>query len=536
MAQKKNKPATPEQIKIIEDTLGESLQEFAAKMSDKAYREVFARNLHKDLRRIETIAKDSAAKGMYQPILSNDYVNNINYSPLPATSDTLSRWLCNPRQYADNLRSLSQYLSYVVGQYKNFLDYKCALPAYNYVLTSLAPEIIPGEEKVFKEDLAKVYDLLRRLNIKYQSSRIRKACAYDGVYYCYINRTNESNYLIQLPSAACYITAPWGYGWRFCVDLAYFDKYIGLKDVIPELSAAYEAFIQAREAAIRGEDVVPQQYYLMPVEKSWCFTSDILHADVVPEGASTMGAALDILSYKNVLKNKLIYELYKIIALKIPMKKSGDQLAITFQEAQQMIEAIKAELPENVTAYASPFDSLAIPTDQVDNLSSYVNLGTDSFSSSSGIPQAFLGGDDELHQGSALTVVNNIEFVKTSKDFYSQIENFVNFQLQILPTRYKFAIHMFGNATEKEKEISLYAGLITTMNLSPEWALAAMGLEPYEIKSTLQMSDMLGTRDLLKPIVTAYNGAAAQKSAGRPQESEDGSTSDGASIHRDYQE
>ena len=60
--------------------------------------------------------------------------------------------------------------------------------------------------------------------------------------------------------------------------------------------------------------------------------------------------------------------------------------------------------------------------------------------------------------------------------------------------------------------------------------------EPYEIKSTLQMSDMLGTRDLLKPIVTAYNGAAAQKSAGRPQESEDGSTSDGASIHRDYQE
>ena len=153
-----------------------------------------------------------------------------------------------------------------------------------------------------------------------------------------------------------------------------------------------------------------------------------------------MGAALDILSYKNVLKNKLIYELYKIIALKIPMKKSGDQLAITFQEAQQMIEAIKAELPENVTAYASPFDSLAIPTDQVDNLSSYVNLGTDSFSSSSGIPQAFLGGDDELHQGSALTVVNNIEFVKTSKDFYSQIENFVNFQLQILPTRYKFAI------------------------------------------------------------------------------------------------
>ena len=97
---------------------------------------------------------------------------------------------------------------------------------------------------------------------------------------------------------------------------------------------------------------------------------------------------------------------------------------------------------------------------------------------------------------------------------------------------------MFGNATEKEKEIQLYAGLIGTMNLNPEWALASMGLEPFEMCSTMEMSDILGTKDKMKPMVSAFNTKSTQGTSdkgGRPQESLDGLTSEGASIGRDYQ-
>lgn len=535
---KNEQMATPEQIATIENYIGESLQDFAKKYQDSRQREVFAQNLYRSLKRTENISRESSSQGIYQPIASNDYVNAINYHPLPASSEQLAYWLARPREHADKLRGLSQYLSYSVGVYKNFITYKHGLKAFNYVLTSVDSYINADEKELFKKDVAEAHKLLRKLNLKWQSSRIDLACLYDGVFYGYINKTNESYYLVQLPPQACIITAPWVYGWRFCVDLSYFDKFVGMANCIPELAHAYEVFLQARKDGLQGVELASKQYYPMPVSKSWCFTSDIIHPDTVPEGASAMGAALDNISYRNILKNKLIYELYKIIALKIPMKKNSDQLAITFTEAQQWIAMVKDNLPENVNAYVSPFDSLAINSNQVGDLQAYLNLGSDSFSSSSGIPQAFLGGDDELHQGTALAFVNNVEFNKSTKDLYSQIENFVNFQLDLLPTKYHFHIHMFGNATEKEKEIQLYAGLIGTMNLNPEWALASMGLEPFEVCSTMEMSDILGTKDKMKPMVSAFNTKSTQGASdkgGRPKESLDGLTSEGASIGRDYQ-
>lgn len=529
--------ATPEQIATIEGYIGESLADFAKKYKDESTREVFAQNLYRSLKRLGQISKESAANGSYQPITSNDYVNAINYHPLPASSEQLSTWLARPRENADKLRSLSQYLSYSVGVYKNYLMYKHSLKAFNYVLTCTNSYIDPQDTEIFKKDVDKAYKFLRKLNTKWQASRIDLACLYDGVFFGFLNKTNESEYLVQLPPQACLITAPWVYGWRFCIDLAYFDKFIGLVPSIPELAHAYEAFIKARKQGLSGEELASMQYYPMPVSKSWCFTSDIIHPDTVPEGASAMGAALDNISYRNILKNKLIYELYKIIALKIPMKRNSDQLAITFTEAQQWISMIKNNLPENVNAYVSPFDSTAINSNQVNDLQAYLNLGTDAFSSASGVPQAFLGGDDELHQGTALAYVNNIEFNKSSKDIYLQLENFINFQLDLLPTTYHFHIHMFGNATEREKEIQLYSGLVGTMNLNPEWALASMGLEPFEMSSTMEMSNILGLKDKMKPIISAFNNKnLSNNEGGRPKESLDGLTSEGASVGRDYQD
>lgn len=535
--QTKELMATPEQMNVIENALGQPIEEWSKQFLDNNKMEYFAKSIYRQSIALEEVAQKASNQGTYQPIMANQYTTALNLNPLPASSQELENWLMRPQYYSGKLRGLSQYLSYAVGQYKNLLDFKHSLKAFNYILTCASLDIKDMSKEEVLKDIEKPFDFLRKLNVKWQLKRIDLACLYDGVFYGYINKTNESWYLVQLPPEACYIVAPWNYGWRYAVDLAYFDKFIGqVKMAIPELGEAYEAFIKARMDGLEGEKLASMQYYPMPVSKSWCFTSDILHSDAVPPNAPSMTAALEIMSYRSILKNKLIYELYKIIALKIPMTKDGNKMAITYKEAAEMVSVIQSQLPENVRVYASPFDSEGISTNQVDNLKTYLNIGTDSFSSASGVPEAFLGGDDELHQGTALKIVNDIEFEKATTDMYIQYENFINFIMSFQPTKLKYQVHMFGNATQRDKEIDRYAGLIGSANMNFEWLLATMGLEPFEMMPTALLSNAIGITDLMKPIVSAFNTSSSNAGAGRPQESGDGTTSDGASNARDYQE
>lgn len=521
MAKKKNKAATSKQIAEIDSGIkelgiGESLDDFAKKISSDEYRQNFAKSLTKSLKALSKISQLDTHNGSYQAILSQNMFQDININPRVASSEELEKWLMQPARYDENLRSLSQYLNYAVGQYNSLLWVANTSKAFNYVLLPNEYDISKKvKSKDYKEDYGRACDVLRKLNVKSQLSKIDLQVLFDGVAFYYINNTTEEITLYQLPSEYCYIVAPWAFGYRFAFDLTYFNDYVSIGGIaFPELKEAYEKLVEARKAGLDGEELASIQYYVFEPDKGWCFTFDPIHPDKVPPFASSMLSALDILSYRQLIKDRAIFELYKVLALKIPLQKDNQKMSLTYDEAAAIRNVIQAQLPENITCYASPFDSEAIDTNQIDNLDDLVNLGTNNFANSSGLNESLLGGGD-MKQATALQFCYNVFFQKISKNMYRQYENFINWLLR-KECNNLFKVQMFGSTARPQDDIGMYSNIVKSNNCGVQFLFAAMGLEPFNTLSMLQLDEELGYKDLMIPIQSMFQSSGSNPNKGEP--------------------
>lgn len=560
-----DRPASKEQIEYIDSSiqkngLGESLEDFTQKfVRDGRYRTEFASTLAKQLQSIQEISDGYAKNGTLQPQLSERLYQQLNINPRVATSEQIEKWLEEPQYYSKELSGLSQYLNYSVGQYHRSLWYFNTIKSFNYTLN---PVDINNSTNVssssYMASYEKCLETLRKLNIKYQFPKIDLQVLVDGVGFYWIEETKDTISFLQLPSDWCYIVAPWTYGFRFSFDLTYFDRYVGLEIAIPELYEAYKHFVHMRESKnMTPEKLKYVQYYPVPVEKSWVFTFDPIHPDKVPPLSSAMGASLDVISYKQLLKDLLALDLFKIIALKIPLKKDSNNTAISYSEAKEITQVIQNTLPDNILAYTSPFDSESISVSQTDRFSDIVRVSNDTFYSNVGVSDGNFGSN-QIRQGTALQFSSTVDYAYASTHMYSQFANCVNFILSQKSKRYKFNVTFFGNKLNEQSETKSYAELVRTSNMPVSKLFAYCGYEPYEVLSVLRLENELGIKDLMTPLTSAFqkskNDDIKDKNGdnekskdtkitppqnegenGRP-EKETGDLKPGGELSRDYQD
>jgi hypothetical protein len=193
-------------------------------------------------------------------------------------------------------------------------------------------------------------------------------------------------------------------------------------------------------------------------------------------------------------------------------------------------QKIQSILPSNIRAYSSPFDSESISTDQTNKFDEIVNISNDTYYASSGFSKSLFGSSD-IKQGTALKLSTNVDFAYASTHMYTQYANFVNWILIQKTKKYKFKVKFFGNKLNEREDIEMYAGLVKSTNSHLLEFFASTGKEPFQVKSSLILEDYLGLRDLMKPIVSAFNS----KSDGEAGRKEKISVSDGGEISRDME-
>ena len=197
MAKKRTKLATPEQLAEIDEGIkklgiGESLDDFVKKFNSQEYKAMFAKSLTKNLRALQKIAQLDTHNGSYQAVLSENMFQDININPSVASSDELEKWLMQPAKFDDNIRSLSQYLNYAVGQYNALLWITNTSKAFNYVLLPNQYDISDVvKTKDYKNKYKTACELLRKLNIKSQFAKIDLQVLFDGVAFYYVDKTTE---------------------------------------------------------------------------------------------------------------------------------------------------------------------------------------------------------------------------------------------------------------------------------------------------------------------------------------------------------
>ena len=533
------RPATPEQMKYINESLqklglGSSLDDFAQNFVSENYRKNFASTLSRQLQSTQDIASGYAKAGTFQPQLSEQLYQQLNISPRIATSEQIDRWLEEPQYFSSELRGLSQYLNYAVGQYHRSIWYFNTIKSFNYTLN---PTDIDNSDVVSKNDYIHAYEIclktLRKMNIKYQFPKIDLQVLIDGVGFYWIAETEDTISFLQLPSEWCYIVAPWTYGFQYAFDLTYFDRYVGLEIAIPELYEAYKHFVEMRESKnLSPERVQYLQYYPIPVDRGWVFTFDPVHPDKVPPLSSAMGSALDVISYKQLLKDMLALDLFKVIALKIPLKKDGNNMAISYAEASKITQVIQGSLPDNIIAYSSPFDSESISVNQTDRFSDIVGISNNTFYSNVGVSDGNFGSS-QIRQGTALQFASTVDFTYASTHMYTQFANCVNWILAQKTKKYKFNVTFFGNKLNDQAELKSYSDLVKTANMPVMKLFAYAGFEPFEVAPTLRLEQELGIKDLMTPLVSAFQKSSKDngKENGRPRQV---TVSDSGEKSRDY--
>ena len=112
------------------------------------YIKEFATSLKRDIAQAQVLAQLAASDGRYEPILSEQLTQEINFNPAAATNKDITEWLLQPQKYDENLRALSQYLEYAVGQYNKAVHYYADILSFN---CSLLPKDV-NTEFYIKED------------------------------------------------------------------------------------------------------------------------------------------------------------------------------------------------------------------------------------------------------------------------------------------------------------------------------------------------------------------------------------------------
>lgn len=512
---KKEQPATPEQLQNIQNILGEPLEEFVRTFTDESKRKLFSENLAKRLRQTEMLTAMSSSNGRYQPIYSEQLFQQVNINPVAASSTQIEKWLLAPQYFDKNLRHLSQYLSYSVGQYNRSIYYLNTIKSYQYTLLPSDSDI---EENINMKDYLHAYDIclktLQKMNIKYQIPKVDFDVMQNGVGFYWVSETNDTISLLPLPADYCYITAPFTYGFLFAIDLVFFDQFVSIPNQIPELTKAYEKFTEMRTAMYKGLDLAPYQYYQVPPSQGWVFTFSPTQPDKLPPLTSAMGASLDVLSYKELLKNKIALDLYKVIAMKIPLDKDNKQMAISYKLAEEITQVIQSLLPENIKVFSAPFESQSISTDQTNRFDEIVGISNDTYYASAGMSQG-LFGSSQVKMAAALQLSTTVDFAYASTHLYQQYSNWVNFMLLQKTKKYRFQVRFSGNKLNEAKEIDQAMQVVRTCNTGIMDLFSKLGYEPFQVKSTLILEEALNLKTLMTPLVSGFNSKQTNN-GGRP--------------------
>lgn len=462
---------------------------------DEEYIDQFSISMQQTLNQLNAMNET----GFYNPTMGQDFTQSINISPVVPTQLNLTEWLKNPARHQKSLRDTSQFLDGAIMQYKRSIKHLSSIMTYRYELIPISK--VPKEKEKQKKYLSTMdtcNNILRKLNVKYQMEKEIWNVLQNGVGFYYIKDTKHFRKLYELPRDYCYVTGFWDLGYTFAIDLSYFDRAIGLAQTIPEFYYAYEYFIKMRELGVSGEKLAMYQYYPVPIESSWVFMFDPIHADTSPPLKGVFKDALEILNYKDLLKQKTVLDTATLLIQVIKYDDTAKKFIMEYNEAAKIVAATQQLLPKGVKTLASPFEPKQFNFSQSQNMNNILGIGETLYWNSIGINSTMMGGETK----SALVLKYSLEGDMSFVDhLYRQIENFINWQLLLGSREYVWQTKFFGNRYTEEEDIKRELTIVTTSNAPIEKLYALRGYEPFEIDPILELEGILDRKSKLKPII-----------------------------------
>ena len=503
----------------------ETIHEFVEKMTAVYQSKQYSETLYIDLRNLERATRSAMESAGYSPQMGEQALDNL-LPTLTMESSEIQTALLNPRQNEDKLRQVSRTLEAGIMAYNRVVSFLSDIKTFKYFLKCDTPlekkDISSSEYKKSKKD---TFKKLKSLNIPYQAKLVDRKTVSEGIsFWLYYEQQGFTRFLM-VPTEYCYVTGPstlFGYTWA--LDLTFLDRFMYLFDNLPELNFAYLKYCKLRAAFLRGAKdymgypidegtIKTAQYYSVSKNEGCCVLFNEASGSRIPIAAGAMPAAVDMMAYRSLLKQKATADLYTLVVHKIPRDAKTGKLLATFEEAQAIIRAIQSISPTYIKHTASIFeDPTPVKLTTSDVLQTLNGLGNDQFYDSAGMQSGVFS--DTISTEKALDYAMIGTFGFASSNMYTYLTNVFNFLInKDNKSKYEWSIVFYGNLMKDSEE---KADAIKFANIvgNPYLLYSAYGIEPFNVEN-MMLDDLKDLKLEMVPFPTSATQTGDE--GGRPE-------------------
>lgn len=498
-----------------------------------------------------------AVDNFYSPFLSNQLLTNLNNNPRLPSAESVKKALNDYKNSGEELQGFVEFASSFDMIFKRTLySYANALSFDLQITCKNAYTDSDYQSDEYKKDRQTVDNFLTNFDYKKEFYNVLLNVLKRDTYFTWFRKTKTGNrgkmkFALQImPQDYCMLTGYFEKGLLWSMNQLYWTlPGVDLDSYDPSLKRTYQRALENAELNYKPSAPLNKRngsYALWadvsPLDGAWCFkwatdnfannpflspyVANVLRSDEIGE----LQYNKDLIAASGILAGEI--QLYD----QARSGQKANQFSIDPKTLGAFMQKVKSGLNGSAKIAAVPLANIKYFQFEDKNPNSYTNELTTTAGIGTGISRVIYSSD-KMSNAELEAALN--EVYQTMKPMYAQFNNFLDFYVNQMTSKYKFKFEFVGSNYQFERDARFDKmmkmadkGLVLN---SSAWA-SAVGMNPVTFDRMLAESKYTGWIDKYSTLMLNANTTAQSNEGGRPRQSGTSLTESGEASRETLEE
>lgn len=498
-----------------------------------------------------------AVDNFYSPFLSNQLLTNLNNNPRLPSAESVKKALNDYKNSGEELQGFVEFASSFDMIFKRTLySYANALSFDLQITCKNAYTDSDYQSDEYRKDRQTVDNFLTNFDYKKEFYNVLLNVLKRDTYFTWFRKTKTGNrgkmkFALQImPQDYCMLTGYFEKGLLWSMNQLYWTlPGVDLDSYDPSLKRTYQRALENAELNYKPSAPLNERngsYALWadvsPLDGAWCFkwatdnfannpflspyVANVLRSDEIGE----LQYNKDLIAASGILAGEI--QLYD----QARSGQKANQFSIDPKTLGAFMQKVKSGLNGAAKIAAVPLANIKYFQFEDKNPNSYTNELTTTAGIGTGISRVIYSSD-KMSNAELEAALN--EVYQTMKPMYAQFNNFLDFYVNQMTSKYKFKFEFVGSNYQFERDARFDKmmkmadkGLVLN---SSAWA-SAIGMNPVTFDRMLAESKYTGWIDKYSTLMLNANTTAQLNEGGRPRQSGTSLTESGEASRETLEE
>ena len=475
-----------------------------------------------------------AMDGFYSPFLSNQLLTNLNNNPRLPSAESVKKALNDYKNSGEELQGFVEFASSFDMIFKRTLySYANALSFDLQITCKNAYTDSDYQSDEYRKDRQTVDNFLTNFDYKKEFYNVLLNVLKRDTYFTWFRKTKTGNrgkmkFALQImPQDYCMLTGYFEKGLLWSLNILYYmQPGVDLKGFDPSITNTYLRALETIDSYVPSAPLNDRKgSYAMwadvsPLDGAWAWKFDTSSFANNPFLSPYVANVLRNDEIGELQYNKDLIAASGILAGEIKLfdsAKSGtkaNQFSIDPKTLGTFMSLVKKGLQSTIKAVAVPLENIKFFQFEDKNPNSYTNELTTTAGIGTGISRVIYSSD-KMSNAELEAALN--EVYQTMKPMYAQFNNFLDFYVNQMTSKYKFKFEFVGSNYQFERDARFDKmmkmadkGLVLN---SSAWA-SAIGMNPVTFDRMLAESKYTGWIDKYSQMMLNANTSSYKDNEG----------------------